>query len=82
MRTVSDEIASACLDERRTNHSIMFGLKILEQRTLLGFFLCCPRNIHRLHGIRIESGIEHTGRDRTGRRIEILHLFGADTLLL
>lgn len=58
---ISDEVASACPDECRTNHRVMFGLEILEERTLFRLFFCGTRNIYRLHGIRIQPRIEHTG---------------------
>ena len=63
----------------------LFGvarLIILEQSALKCLALGGLLDEHRLEGVGIETGVEHAGADRAGRRVEILHLLRAHVVFI
>ena len=57
-------------------------LIVLEQGTLQGLALGGLFHEHRLEGVGVEAGVEHTGAHGAGRGIKILHLLGAHMVLI
>ena len=60
----------------------VFGLPPLEQGALEPLLLLGAGDIDLLHGIGVQSGVKHAGRDGTRGRIEILDLFGVNVVAL
>ena len=58
------------------------GLIILEQGALKRLALSGLFHKHRLQGVGVEAGVEHTGAHGAGRGIKILHLLGAHMVLV
>ena len=74
--SVTDQIASSRFAKRGDDDLSVFGSEILEKRSLLRFFFFCFGDEDRFFRIGIQARIEHTGRDRSGGRIEVLNLLG------
>ena len=62
--------------------SALQGLIILEQGALKCLALSGLFHKHRLQGVGVEAGVEHTGAHGAGRGIKILHLLGAHMVLV
>ena len=76
--TVTDEIGSACASECVDDDLAIFGTEILKQRALLSLFFLGLGNKNGLFRVGIKTRIEHTSRDRTGSRVEVLYLLGVE----
>ena len=58
------------------------GLIVLQQCTLQGLALRGLFHEHRLEGVGVEAGVEHTGAHGAGSGVEILHLLRAHVVLI
>ena len=76
LRPVADEILASGLFERLDDELFLVGAEPLEQRALQ--FLAVRRRLgeDRCHIARVDAGVVHAGRERTGRGVEVLHLLG------
>ena len=70
--------ADECLDDVMT----IFRLVVLQKGALVEFFLCGFWNIDRLHRLRVQTGVEHTGAHGAGGGVEVLHLLRANMIFL
>ena len=79
LRPVADEILASGLFERLDDELFLVGAEPLEQRALQ--FLAVRRRLgeDRCHIARVDAGVVHAGRERTGRGVEVLHLLGLVT---
>ena len=79
LRPVADEILASGLFERLDDELFLVGAEPLEQRTLQ--FLAVRRRLGKdgRHVARVDAGVVHAGRERTGRGVEVLHLLGLVT---
>lgn len=55
----TDQIFPVCRQQRLPNQIIVFGITVLDQCTLHGFFVGISGNIDLFHGTGIQSGVIH-----------------------
>ena len=77
LSAVADQILAPGRYERFAHEPGVFGVGILQKRSLHRLFVRIRRDVHVLHRDGIDARVVHAGADRAGRGVKILHLLGA-----
>ena len=75
----TDQIFPVGSQQRFPNQVIVFGIPVLDQSPLHGFFMGIRGNVDLVHGSGIQTGIIHDGGEGRGSGVEVLDLFGIVT---